>query len=189
MRVDILFSGRMQRRLQRLSHSSVGRLIANPPFLAASDVVLELRPLRSPGVTRLHHYYEPLRHPTRPSLSLTRFSLTATRRHRRGFPCCVDLLCQHAVAITPVRPRRICCSSSPDKVRGTLLHDVGLPHYSGGSALTLPFSRPARRSLTLRPVDSRSRQSDPFHRRLRQLRYLHRRSDYYRLEQQVAGRD
>ena len=41
-----------------------------PRSRAASCVVLELRPLRSTGVTRLHRYYEPLRHPTRPGLSL-----------------------------------------------------------------------------------------------------------------------
>ena len=37
-------------------------------------------------------------------------------------------------------------------------------------------------SLSLRPACSRDRQSGPLRRRLRQLRYLHRRSDCYRLE-------
>ena len=49
--------------------------------------------LRSTGITRLHRYYEPFRHPTRPGLSLAGFQLTVTRRHRRGFPCCVTLPC------------------------------------------------------------------------------------------------
>src|SRR5271156_6759456 len=38
---------------------------------ATSRVCLELRSLRSAGVTRFPRYYEPLRHPTAPSLSLT----------------------------------------------------------------------------------------------------------------------
>ena len=69
-------------------------------------LILELRPLRSPGVTRLQRDYEPLRHPMWPSLSLAGVSWTVTRRHHRGFPCCVDPLGQQAIAMTPVRPRR-----------------------------------------------------------------------------------
>ncbi len=38
--------------------------------LTAYCVCLELRPLPSTGVTRLQRYYEPLRHPTAPGLSL-----------------------------------------------------------------------------------------------------------------------
>ena len=82
--------------------------ITLPALLPA--LILELRLLRSPGITRLRRYYEPLRHLLWPSLSLAGLSLTVTRRHHTGFPCCIDLLCQHAVARTPVRPRRICCS-------------------------------------------------------------------------------
>src|SRR5262249_4077413 len=58
----------------------------------------------------------------------------------------------------------------------------GLPRYRGGSAPTLHLSRPARRSLAFRPADSPSRWSDPFSRRLRRFRYLHRRPDSFRLE-------
>src|SRR3989339_542893 len=36
-----------------------------------------------------------------------------------------------------------------------LIRDGGLPHRTGGSAWTLIFSRPAQRSLTLRPAHSR----------------------------------
>jgi hypothetical protein len=38
---------------------------------ATSCVCPELRSLPSPGVTRLQRYYEPLRHPRTPGLSLT----------------------------------------------------------------------------------------------------------------------
>src|SRR5207248_2889833 len=62
---------------------------------------LELRSLRSAGVSQLHRYYEPLRHPARPSLSLAGVSLTVTRRHRRGFPCFRWVPCPRAVASTP----------------------------------------------------------------------------------------
>jgi hypothetical protein len=41
------------------------------PAVAPSDAVLELRPLRSTGITRLRHYYEPLRLLAPPRLSLT----------------------------------------------------------------------------------------------------------------------
>ena len=40
--------------------------------------------------------------------------------------------------------------------------DGGLPHPLAGSAPTFPVSRPARRSLTLRPACSRSRPRRPF---------------------------
>src|SRR5260370_17883322 len=43
----------------------------NPPSLATYCVCLELRPLPSTGITRLQRYYEPLRHPSAPGLSLT----------------------------------------------------------------------------------------------------------------------
>jgi len=54
--------------------------------------------------------------------------------------------------------------------------------YAEGSASALIFSRPAQRSLTLRPVRSPSRLNDPLHRRLRRLRCLRRRFDCYRVE-------
>src|ERR1700761_4564445 len=46
----------------------------------------QLRPLPSTGVTRLHRYYEPLRHPKRPGLSLARFRLILDRDHHLGLP-------------------------------------------------------------------------------------------------------
>ena len=68
--------------------------------------------------------------------------------------------------------RRSSCSDMPsslprwDRRRLLLLAgefcDRGLPHPFAGSAPTLPVSRPARRSLALRPVGSRSRPWRPF---------------------------
>ena len=48
-------------------------------------VCLELRSLPSTGITRLPRYYEPLRHPRAPSLSLTGFRLVIAD-HALGLP-------------------------------------------------------------------------------------------------------
>jgi hypothetical protein len=117
------------------------------------DVALELRPLPSTRVTWLPRYYEPLRHPGRPGLSLAGVRLAVTRRHRWGFPCSVFLLRPRAVAITPAGPLSAYIVRYPS--------DMGLPRSYGGSAPTLIFSRPAQRSLTLRPTDSRNRPRRP----------------------------
>ena len=144
---------------------------------------LELRSLPSTGVTRLRRYYEPLRHPRRPGLSLAGVRLRVTRppplgasrvaldlrvptcrRHYPGGPLGSDRSWDGLFQPLPFVPS-----------------DGGLPHVSAGSAPTLDVSRPARRSLALRPVGSPHRQAT-LSRRLRRLRYLPRRSDSYWLE-------
>jgi len=129
--------------------SSGGRLSPMTRPLVVSCVVLELRPLRSTGVTRFHHYYGPLRHLPQPSLSLTGVQLADTRRHHGRFP----VLRWFPLANMPSPLPRWTCGGyrSPDS------HSGGLPRYAGGSASTLCFSRPAQRSLTLRPACSRNR--------------------------------
>src|SRR5208283_5042493 len=67
-------------------------------------------------------------------------------------------------------------------VRSYIPTVFGLPRIGGGSAPALRFSRPAQRSLTLRPGCSPSRLCDPLHRRLQQLRCLRRCFDCYRVE-------
>jgi hypothetical protein len=52
--------------------------------------------------TRLQWYYEPLRHPKAPSLSLAGFRLVIAD-HAVGLPCCVRFPCVHAVATTPAQ--------------------------------------------------------------------------------------
>ena len=54
--------------------------------------MLEVRLLSSTGITRRLQYYEPVRHPRRPSLLLTEFWLRATTSLRWGFPCSDDFL-------------------------------------------------------------------------------------------------
>src|SRR5262249_1199334 len=113
---------------------------------ATSDVDLDLRSLPSTGVTRLRRYYEPLRHPRRPGLSLAGFRLAVTRRHRWGFPCFVFLLCPRAVATTPVGLLGACIVRYPS--------NTGLPRYTGGAAPPSPRSRPPQRSPPSRPPPS-----------------------------------
>ena len=55
------------------------------PGSRSFDVALEPRPLSSAGVTRLLRYYGPLRHPTRPGLSLAGCRLVPPH-HRLGLP-------------------------------------------------------------------------------------------------------
>src|SRR6266581_1852084 len=110
----------------------------------------------------------------RPGLTLTRCQLVTTATTARVSRVAAGPLCLHAVTLTPAgltEPIRSCYSIS-----------FGLPQLHGGSAPALIVSRPAQRSLTLRPACSPSRLSDPLHRRLRRLRFLCRRSDCYRVE-------
>ena len=69
-----------------------------------------------------------------------------------------------------------------EAVRSYPSTNCGLPRISAGSAPALIFSRPAQRSLTLRPTCLPSRLCDPLHRRLQRLRCLYRCSDCYRVE-------
>ena len=152
-------------------------LLGSSPFslsVVASCVRLQLRLLPSTGVTRLHQYYEPLRHPSQPSLSLTSCQLIPTAITAGTSRVASDPLCLHAVAITP--------AGSMEAVRSYPPIDIGLPRHSGGSAPALTVSRPAQRSLTLRPVRSPSRLCDLLHRRLQQLRCLRRCFGCYRVE-------
>ena len=102
----------------------------------------------------------------------------------------------HRVGLPVLRVSPCTCMPSPLPRRNRWVHlslgfpsNGGLPHVADGSASASHFSRPAQRSLTLRPACSPITQGDPLHRRLQQLRYLHHCSDCYRLERQVAGRE
>src|SRR6266404_4259155 len=70
--------------------------------LTTSCVCLELRPLPSPGIPRLQRYYEPLRHPSAPGLSLAGVRLIIPD-HALGLPVLRALPCVHAAATTPVQ--------------------------------------------------------------------------------------
>jgi hypothetical protein len=117
--------------------------------IAASCVRLRLKPLPSTGVTRLHRYYEPLRHPSQPGPSLTSCQLIRTAITAGTSRVAPGPLCLHAVANTP--------AGRTEFVRSYDSIHFGLPTNGGGSAPALVFSRPAQRLLTLRPARSPSR--------------------------------
>jgi len=105
--------------------------------------------LPSTGITRLQRYYEPLRHPRAPSLSLTGFRLVIAD-HALGLPVCVRFPCVHAAAIPRVAAGR--------NLRSTRPAIQTFPDMAVGSAYTSSFSRLAQRSLALRPAHSRCHQ-------------------------------
>src|SRR5262249_11804336 len=78
-----------------------------PRSLTACCVCLELRPLPSPGITRLPRYYKPLRHPSAPGLSLT----------------CVRLIIpDHAMGLPVLRALSLCtcCRHYPGAAAGCI---------------------------------------------------------------------
>ena len=87
------------------------------------------------------------------------------------------LLVNFACLPSPL-PRQVCWNS----IRSYCPINGGPPTKHGGRAPALIVSRPAQRSLALRPACSPSHLSDPLHRRLRRFRFLHRRSDCFRVE-------
>src|SRR6266404_4128191 len=113
-------------------------------------VCLELRSLPSTGITRLQRYYEPLRHPKAPGLSLTGFRL---------------VLADHALGLPVLRTLSLCtcCRHYPGAASGrtaslTSPSRVSLPRKGRRVACASSFSRLARRSLALRPAHSRRHQ-------------------------------
>ena len=130
------------------------RRSATPVSLRPCRHRSHLRPLPSAGITRLPRYYGPLRHPARPDLALAGCRLTCATPPAglpvlRPFPASM-----RAAATTPAEPVGAPVARFPTA--------GSLPRFSGGSASALPVSRPARRSLALRPVWSLNRPRRPF---------------------------
>ena len=67
---------------------------------------------------------------------------------RLGFPCCIGLPSVRAVATTPAEEPGACFAHFPSP--------VSLPPVRAESASASRFTRPAQRSLTLRPAHSQS---------------------------------
>jgi hypothetical protein len=153
----------------------LGLLDSSPiplPFVA-SCVSFQLRPLPSPGVTRLLRY---LRASPPPQTARPGSHEPPVDHFRSPLGLPVLRLVPY-VCMPPPLPRQDRWSCSL-----ILPIDVGLPSIPGGSAPALPVSGPAQRSLPLRPTNSPSHQRDPLHQRLQQLRCLHYCSDCYRAE-------
>jgi hypothetical protein len=110
----------------------------------------ELRPLPSTSVTRLQRYYEPLRHPRAPGLSLTGFRLVFALATPWGFPCCVRFPCVHAVATTPAQRLGVSLLTHPSR--------ISLPRYGSQVGLRIvlfeacsAFTRVTACTLALSP--------------------------------------
>src|SRR5208282_5930130 len=92
-------------------------------------VCLELRSLPSTGITRLQRYYEPLRHPKAPSLSLTGFRLVVAD-HALGLPVFRALsLCTCCHHYPGAASGRIASLTSPSR--------VSLPRYGSRVGLRI----------------------------------------------------
>src|SRR5213596_2308172 len=118
--------------------------------LTTCCVRLELRSLPSTSVTRLQRYYEPLRIPKAPGLSLAGVRLIIPD-HALGSPVLRTLslctCCRHYPGAAGVRT-------------ASLIHPAvsAFPERVVGSACASSFSRLARRLLALRPAHSRCHQ-------------------------------
>src|SRR5271165_6175022 len=146
-------------------------------------VCLELRSLPSAGVTRFPRYYEPLRHPRAPGLSLTGVrlvlsSLTEPRfgasRVARAFLVCVlppVPRCSDWASSSLISPS---CISLPRSCSRVGLH---IDLFGACSA----FTRVAARTLAPSPI------CDQLHRTLQPFRHLHDCSGCFRLERSPGG--
>src|SRR5207302_3543697 len=106
-----------------------------PRSLVASCVSFQLRPLPSPGITRLHRYYGPLRHPRRPGLALASCRLIRLRSPL-GLP--VLRLVPFVYMPSPIpRQDRWELFARPS-------HRLRLSLVRGGSAPASPVSGPAQ---------------------------------------------
>src|SRR5690242_12328741 len=151
-----------------------------PRSLTACCVCLELRPLPSTGITRLQRYYEPLRHPSAPGLSLAGLRL---------------IIPDHAVGLPVLRALSLCTCRRPypgaaggRTPRSCSPVRVSLPrfHFRVGLHIVLfedcsAFTRVAACTLARSPYVVAAI------RRLQTLRLLHACSGCFRLERSPGG--
>ena len=110
-------------------------------------------------------------------------SVGACHATGQGFPCCVHSPLPCVLPPIPRRNPSVHVSLASRQV-------VSLPRYQGGSASASPVSRPARRSLTLRPAWSLSRPWRPVASEcFRRCRCLHHPLRLLPAGTTVAGRD
>jgi hypothetical protein len=105
-----------------------------------------------------------------------------TRHHLAGLPVLRPTpVYTHAGTITPAGPLGAVAHPAQRQRPSRFLNPVG-PRIALFEACSAFTHVPAC-------MFAKSPKGDPLHRRLRQLRYLHYRSDCYRLERPVAGWD
>ena len=143
-------------------------------------VCLELRSLPSTGITRLQRYYEPLRHPRAPDLSLAGIRL-AIAGHTLGLPVLRTLslctCCRHYPGAAAGRTLR---SASPSRIslpRKGCRVGLRIVLFEACSA----FTRVTACTLVLSPI------RDTLTRRLQPFRFLHSCSGCFRLEPLPGG--
>ena len=141
----------------------------------------KVRLLPSTGITRLPRYYEPVRHPKRPSLLLTEFQLRATTSHRRGFPCFDDLLFQACRRHYPDGTAGCCRCLAQRHRPSPKLRRVGFRHspFRGLLGVHSRFGLPVR-SIT---------QGDLYQSTSTHVVTSLRRSDCFRPSDRLAGWD
>ena len=152
--------------LPESSPSSRGPGIATPAGLLPSVIAPHLRSLSSTGITRRLQSYGPLRHPDRPSLPLTGFRLVRATPPT-GLPVLLPSpSSMRAAANTPAGPAGALVAHFPAS--------ASLPQRTGGSAPAFQVSRPAQRSLALRPAWSLDHPRRPVTPKcFERCRYLH----------------
>ena len=128
---------RVRRPLQFSEH--VSELIGFPisRSFATSCVCLELRSLPSTGVTRPQRYYEPLRHPKAPGLSLTGVRL---------------IIPDHAMGLPVLRALSLCtcCRHYPGAAAGRTLRSFTQPYQPSPEGVPgRPAHRPFRGLLSV----------------------------------------
>ena len=153
----------------------------NRPSRAPASTVPRPRVLSS-SVTRLHQYYDPIRHPKGPVPCLTTPPLAsaATPATPRGLPVL------HTI------PLRTCRRHYPGGTVGCACRSpsptaAAFPETQAGRLPHCPFRGLLSVHCTLRPMRSLSPLRTLLHRKLRPIRYLHGRSDCYRLERLLPG--
>src|SRR5438128_7150560 len=135
-----------------------------PRSFVASCVSFQLRLLPSTGVTRLHRYNEPLRHPIRPGLSLASCQLIHTAITAGTSRVAHGPLCLHAVANTPAGLMELCSL--------VLFHQPRPSHDRRRVSSCVTRFGACSAFTSLQPTSLPSRHSDPLHQRLQRLRCL-----------------
>src|SRR6202048_5622212 len=143
-------------------------------------VCLELRSLPSTGVTRLPRYYEPLRHPRAPSLSLTGFRLVIAD-HALGLPVFRALsLCTCRRHYPGAASERIASLIFIQTYQSSPIGLSGRPAHCPFRGLLGVHSRCGLHTRAVTNLRHANR-------RLQPLRYLHDCSDCFRLERLPDG--
>src|SRR6516162_8654305 len=128
---------RLPPSLSRVTPSAVSEhfseLLGRPISRSLTASCVGLEPLPSPGITRLHRYYEPPRHPSAPGLSLTGLRL---------------IIPDHALGLPVLRALSLCtcCRHYPGAAAGCIPRSShpavsAFPGRVTGSACTSTFSR------------------------------------------------